>query len=254
MPRLVEEAPPRRPAYFWWLLANAMALCFAVLSWNFCLEVFGNPERPRNHAILKKLGRLPEPKRYTVLDVPNGTVRGPKSLYGKFFEPSGDGRAYAIDDGALKQFNGLWIRNYLTNFTQPLALTYIEGDYRVQQIRPLGPMDFITHGVVVRAQALLKPDDFTKAAPYPVVIDHIFPTRDEAAGFFRAGDVLQISKSPNCAAVIRAERGTGDDGPVLFLTVVPIAYGPYRAGDDGSFSIEPPAEVNPAAEFPMFKP
>ena len=26
MPRIVEEPPPRRPAYFWWLLANALAL------------------------------------------------------------------------------------------------------------------------------------------------------------------------------------------------------------------------------------
>ena len=254
MPRLVEEPPPRRPAYFWWLLANALALCFAVVSWTFCLEVFGNPERPRNYAILKKLGRIPELKRYTVLDVPNGTARSPKFLYAKFFEPSKDGKGHAISDADLRQLNELGIRNYLTNFARPLALTYIEGDYQVQRVRPLGPSDFITKGFVVRAQALVKPDDFTKPAPFPVVIDYLFPTHENASGFFRPGDVLEVRKSPNCAAVIHVERGAGEDGPQVCLTVVPIAYGPYRAGDDGSFSIEPPEEVNPAAEFPMFKP
>jgi hypothetical protein len=254
VPRLVEEPAPRRPAYFWWLLANVLALCFAVVSWTFCLELFGNPERPRNYAILKKLGRLPELRRYTVLDVPNGTVRAPQFLYAKFFEPSKNGKGYAIGDADLRQLNELGIRNYLTNFTRPLALTYIEGDYQVRSVRSLGPADFITRGLVVRAQALVKPDDFTQPGPFPVLIDYIFPTRDDASAFFRTGDILEVRKAPNCAAVIHVARVMEDGEALVCLTVVPIAYGPYRAGDEKSFSIEPPAEVNPAAEFPMFKP
>jgi hypothetical protein len=80
---VVEEPAPRRPAYFWWLLANALALCFAVVSWTVCLHVFGNPEMPRNYEILRKIGRLPELKRYTVLDVPNGNLLDPKGLYSR---------------------------------------------------------------------------------------------------------------------------------------------------------------------------
>ena len=59
VPRNVEEPPPKRPPYFWWALANALALCFAVVSWMVCLHVFGNPEIPRNYEILRKIGRLP---------------------------------------------------------------------------------------------------------------------------------------------------------------------------------------------------
>lgn len=246
MPRLIEEPPPRRPAYFWWLLANALALCFAVVSWTFCLEVFGNPERPRNHAILKKLGRLPELRRYTVLDVPNGNVLDPRGQYARF---SG------VTNDQLSRLNQRLMRNYLTNFDKPLALTYVEGDYEIEQARALGPNDLIAKGAVVRARALVKPDEFTKPAPYPVIIDYVFPTvESSAATVFRPGDILEVRKSPNCAAVIHVERVMDEGEPLVCLTVVPIAYGPYRAGDEKSFSIEPPAEVNPAAEFPMFKP
>ena len=245
MPRVIEEPAPRRPAYFWWLLANALALCFAVVTWTVCLHVFGNPEIPRNYEILRKIGRLPEIERHTVLDVPNGNLLDPRGLYSRFFPLSGE---------PLKRLNSRLMRNYLTNFEQPLALTYIEGDYQVEQVRELGPQDFITRGFVIRARAMVKPDDFTKAAPYPVVIDHIFPTPSAtAAREFRPDDILEIRKSPNCAVVLHIGRILDRDGdPLVCLTVVPIAYGPYRVGDEVTFDIEPPAEVKPAARFPMF--
>lgn len=246
MPRVIEEPAPRRPAYFWWLLANALALCFAVMSWTVCLHVFGNPEVPRNYEILRKIGRIPELKRHTVLDVPNGNVLDPRGLYKWFFPRTAD---------ELSRLNPRLIRDYLTNFERPLALTYIEGDYQVEQVRELGPEDFITQGFAIRARALVKPDDFTKPAPYPVVIDYLFPTTETAAAReFRADDVLSVSKSPNCAAIIHIERSFDDDDPYVCLTVVPIAYGPYRVGDDITFGIEPPAEVRPGAKFPLFKP
>jgi len=245
VPRVIEEPAPRRPAYFWWLLANALALCFAVVSWAVCLHVFGNPEIPRNYEILRMIGRLPELKRHTVLDVPHGNLLDPRGLYSRFFPLTG---------GQLERFNSRLMRNYLTNFEQPLALTYIEGEYQVEQIRELGSGDFITKGFVIRARALVQPDDFTKPAPFPVVIDYIFPTAETAtARKFRSEDILSIQKSPNCAVILHVGRIVDENDDVLVcLTVVPIAYGPYRVGDELTFGIEPPDEVDPAAEFPMF--
>ncbi len=246
MPRVIDEPAPRRPAYFWWLLANALALSFAILSWTVCLHVFGNPEVPRNYGILRKIGRLPEIERHTASDAPSGNLLDPRGLYGRFYPVEGDSR---------DRLNARLMRNYLTNFQQPLALTYIEGDFEVQQVRSLTARDFITDGFVIRARAMVKPDDFTTPAPAPVVIDHIFPTLENgAAGEFHPGDILPIRKSPNCAAIIHIGRTTDEDGdPLLCLTVVPIAYGPYRVGDEASFGIEPPVQVNPGASFPMFE-
>ncbi len=246
MARNVEEPAPRRPAYFWWFLANILALCFAVASWTICLSVFGNPEIPRNYEILRKLGRLPELNRHTVLDVPNGSLLDPKGLYRKFF---------GLTDEQLGRLNSQLVRNYLTNFDRPLALTYIKGDYQVEDVRRLGASDFLPSGFAVRARALVRPDDFTKAAPYPVVIEYLFPTPDAAAASqFRRGDILAVKKSPNCAAIVHAEKILNGDEPQLCLTVIPIAYGPYRVGDGVTFNIEPPVEVRPGAGFPVFKP
>ena len=258
MPRIVEEPAPKRPTYFWWLLANVLALCFAVISWVVCLLVFGNPEVPRNYEILRKLGRLPVLKRYTALDAPNGNVLDPKGLYSKFYGSTGE---------PLKKLNAQLMRNYLTNFSsQPtekdknkplteLPLTYVEGDYQVEKTRVLGKSDFLPAGFAVRARALVKPDDFTKPAPYPVVVEYLFPTKNSAvAGEFHAGDILSVKKSPNCAAIVHVERIAEGDESVVGLTVIPIAYGPYHVGDAITFNLEPPTEVRPAAGFPVFKP
>jgi len=244
VPRVVEPPPPSRPAYFWWLLANALAFSFAVVSWFVCLHVFGNPEIPRNYEILGKLGRLPVLKRYTVLDVPNGNSLGPKELYKRYFGYTEEQRIRA---------NSLLVRNYLTNFDRPLLLTYVEGDYRVEKVRRLGPGDFMNPGIVIRAQALVKPDDFTKPMPYPVFIEYLFPTGQSAAAeSFKVGDILVVKKSPNCAAVVHVSRMIDEGDPALLLTVIPIAYGPYLLGDTGSFEIEPPTKLRPAKGFPVF--
>ena len=184
-------------------------------------------------------------ERYTVLDVPNGNALAPKELYRRYFGYTEDERVRA---------NSLLMRNYLTNFDRPLLLTYIEGDYQVEEVKKLGPKDFLDPGVVIRAQALVKPDDFTKAMPYPVFIEYVFPTNQvEAAGSFKTGDILGVKKSPNCAAVVHVGNIIHDDEPALLLTVIPIAYGSYQIGDAGSFQIEPPVNLRPASGFPILK-
>ena len=244
VPRPLDDPPPRRPPYFWWLLANALALCFAVISWAICLHVFGNPEIPRNYQILEKIGRVPELKRHTVLDAPNVAALDPRELYRKFFALDGDSR---------DRLNTVLLRNYLTNFERPLMLTYIQGDYLIEHARALDESDFLIPGFAVRARAMVKPDDFTEAAPYPVVIEYLFPTPQVAmADQFREGDTLEVRKSPNCAAILHIARTIEDDEPALLLTVVPIAYGPYRIDEETSFDIEVPARLNPGARFPVF--
>ncbi|MFT4177030.1 MAG: hypothetical protein QM627_10285 [Luteolibacter sp.] len=247
MPRTnLEDAPPSKPAYFWWLLANALALCFAIISWVVCLDVFGHPEQARNYKILSLLKRIPEPKRYTILDVPNGNSFSPKDLYARFFGHS---------DEKLDELNSLLMRNYLTNFDNTALLTYVEGTYQIIETRKLTPADLIGKGFAFKAQALVKPDDFTKPLPYPVMLEYILPTdRTQAMEDLKENAILEIKKSPQCAAVIRVSREVHDSDPVLCLTVIPIAYGPYHLGEARVFPVEPPERLQLDAEFPLFKP
>ncbi|MGJ8634171.1 MAG: hypothetical protein ACSHX7_09655 [Luteolibacter sp.] len=240
-----DEPAPSRPQYYWWFLANILALCFAIISWILCLNIFGNPEVPRNYSILKKLGRLPELKRYTVLDVPNGNSLSPKELYGKYF---------GLSEGKRTELNTLLMRNYMRNFEKTLFLTYVKGDYQVTDIKKLDESSFIHPGFAIRAQAMVKPDDFTEAVGFPVVIEYLFPTDNTTAtASFKPGDILEVNKNPNCAAVLNVSKVIIDDEPALQLTVIPIAYGPYRIGKQKSFTIAPPAELNPAATLPIWK-
>lgn len=245
MPRIIEEPPPSRPAYFWWLLANALAICFAIISWFVCLQIFGNPEIPRNYQILGKLGRLPVLKKYPVTEVPNGNAWSPKELYGWYLR---------FPKQEASRINGLLMRNYLTNFDRPLLVTYIEGDYQIEAARKMTNKDFFDPGIAIRAQALVKPDDFTKPMPYPVFIEYVIPTSHSgAAAFFKSGDILNVKKSPNCAAVLHFDKIVHDGEPALLLTVVPIAYASYQFGGSELFQIEPPALLRPEAGFPVFK-
>lgn len=245
MPRVPEEPAASRPPYFWWLLANALALCFAVFSWVFCLHVFGSPEIPRNYRFLEKIGRAPELKAHTVLDAPNVAALDPRELYRRFF---------SLDADALDQLNPALMRNYLTNFERLLLLTYIQGDFQVEAVRVLGEEDFLHPGFAVRARAMVRPDDFTEAAPYPVVIEYLFPTPHTGmADEFNDGDILVVRKSPNCAAILHVDRSIEDDEPALLLTVVPIAYGPYEIDEGVRFDIEVPERLNPGARFPVFR-
>ena len=244
MPRNVEEPAPRRPAYFWWLLANLLALCFAVVSWTVCLHVFGNPEIPRNYEILRKLGRLPEIKRHTVLDVPNGNLLDPRGLYAKFFGLT----ERPAPSASIRSSSATTSPTSSARSPSPTSRATI----RSRRSASSAPTDFLPSGFAVRARALVKPDDFTKPAPYPVVIEYLFPTDGRRRRRKRSatGDILSVRKSPNCAAILHAAKILEGDEQLVCLTVIPIAYGPYRVGDDATFNIEPPAEVRPGAELP----
>jgi hypothetical protein len=227
------------------MLANILAGSFAVISWAFCLYVFGNPEIPRNYAILKKLGRLPELKRYTVLDVPNGNALNPTELYGKYF---------GLNEDKRSELNSLLLRNYMRNFDKNLLLTYAEGEYEVADVTKLEPGDFLYPGFVIRAQARVKQDDFAQSIGFPVVMEYMFPTENSEAVYqFKAGDILEVNKNPNCAAVIHISKTIIEEEQALKITVVPIAYGSYRVGDKASFAIEPPKVLNPASSLPIWK-
>jgi len=245
VPRTVEEPPPSKPAYFWWGLANAIALCLAIVSWVVCLHVFRHPENPRNYEILRKLHRLPEIKHRELLSAPAAEALGPKDLYRKFF---------GLDERRTKKLNDALLRNYLTNFDRPLLLNYVEGSYRVEAVRPLEEKDFLQPGFVVRARAMVKPDEYTPPAPYPVVIEYVFPTAHQAAfSWFKPGDLLTVSKTPNCAAVLHVAKIVGGEEPMLCVTAVPIVYGAYQVGGNRSFEIGVPEKLQPGDKFPLFR-
>ena len=244
MNRMIEAPRVRRPAYFWWLLANVLAGCFAVLSWALCLYVFGHLEVPRNYEILARLGRLPERKAVTAEQAPAGNVLGPKELYRKFFGMTGKD---------TQRMNSLLLRNYLTNSANSEMLTYLEGEFRVRTVRVLEDGDFLNPGIVVSAEAMVKPDEASPAAPYPVWIEYVLPgVGSEVASLFVQGEAVEVQKSPHCASVVHVDKAVVDGEETLWLTIIPVVSGPYTVGKR-TFEIGLPARVRPKAGLPLMK-
>ena len=107
--------------------------------------MFRHPENPRNYEIMRKLKRLPELRRYSMLEAPSAISLSPKEIYRKYF---------GFDEPGQKRLNEALMKNYLTNFERPLLLCYVEGNYEVEAVRPLGPKDFFEPGFVVRGRAI----------------------------------------------------------------------------------------------------
>jgi hypothetical protein len=238
----------KRPPYFWWLLAHALALCFCILSWILTSYIFHNPDLPKNYAILKKVGQAPLPQAYTALEAPAGDSLSPQDLYREFIalaEPDNSAR--------LRKRNTRLIRSYLQSYKESAKPIYIQGNFRVLQIRPLTQNDILTRGFVIRAQALVQPDKDREPGPYPVVIEYIFPCDHKAAfTWFKPGDLMKIKKNPDCVSVIHIGHIGTEDEPVINLTVVPIAYGDFKIGAGRLMTINAPNDVNLLAEFPLF--
>lgn len=243
--RLKDDVAPGRPAYFWWFIANGVALCFAVASWLVCLEVFGNPEVPRNYEILRKIGRLHELKLFPADDLPDGVTLDAAELYSRF---------YPSPNAQLAKFNARMLRNYLTNFDSPETVVHVEGEYRIEKVRKLKEGDFISSGVVVRARAMVAPDEGLDPTPYPVWVDCVIPTRDEsAAQAFPIGGMLKLGGVETKVTLLHVGRVAAGADQVLCFTVTPLAAGVFRVSEGKRIDTKAPAQVRPAAVFPLIR-
>lgn len=244
MPKDEPKQWKRKPHYYWWTLANTVAACLAILSWVLCLHVFGHPEIPKNYELLEKLGRTDEPVGFSLQEAPPGDAADPRALYRRYAE---------LDTNSLASLNSALMRNYLKSLDEGGLIQYIEGSFIVTDVRTLTEGDLFHPGFAVRGQAMIQPDEFSEAAPWPVTIDYLFPTKNTSAQeWFRPGDQLAVSKVPNCAMVLRVARDERGDTPVVQLTVVPIAMGEYKVGKENEFTVATPEKLNPAASFPVF--
>jgi hypothetical protein len=244
----ISKETPRRPAYFWWILAHALVICFCALSWFITLHVFKYPENAQNYRILKKIGRNPVPFSFTAFDAPAGETLRPETIYRKY-APFAD-KSMA---SKLQKTNKFFLRSYLQNYLESNKPIYVEGNYSILEIRPLTLQDLFYPGFAIRAQALVQPDKLKPAAPYPVYIEYLYPSDSKIAfTWFKPGDLLTIQKIPNCASIINvAHLGTVSE-PIINLTLVPIAYNDYKIGKIKVLTIRAPTDFNLDAKLPVF--
>ena len=221
-------------------------LCVAIMSWVVFLEIFGNPHRPRNYALLEKMGRQQELKAFDSLTAPSGMAYSPRSLYKKY---------YNLNPEDITLLNEELKRVYIGNLKDTSYNTYIQGDFRVLQARVLGEKDFISQGIAIQAQALVQPDTFHPPTPYLVLVEWILPGAPASAiASYQLGDSISLNKNPYYPLVLHAVRvPRAGDEPLISLSCVPLVYdSPITPTRGDAFNIAPPSRLNLRGSFPLF--
>src|SRR5437868_12821495 len=236
-----DEALTRRRQrinYFAWTVAILLLTGFALAAWLGSFYIFNQPERPDSYRILQRLHKVEPPKRFELTAAPAGEFLNASQLYEHYV---GMGAA------ELAKTNAELLRNYIRNYQQVRGLVpYVVGRYTVIAVRELGPEDVFPSGMAALTGAVDSGE---------LLMEHVYPANPEALPLMKqtltVGLQVKLERSHDISAVIHAERLI--DGRIL-VTAVPLLYGSYTVTRGlGTFRLEPPASLDLAAGWPLFK-
>ena len=211
------------------------------------LHVFNHPEIPKNYRLLQFFGRAEPPASFKLESVPEGEQGDPVSLYRRYA---------ALEKDTVSDLNRALIRNYLTHLSEPDLIQYIEGDFKVTDVRQLVEGDLFYPGLAVKGVAMVRPDEFSEPAPWPLSIEYLIPTESKPESpVANVDQLLKLMKVPNCPILIHVDQVPESDPPHVVLTFVPIVPGEYESVDGTSVTISTPTveSLRPGAELPAFK-
>ena len=230
--------PRQRTNYFAWTLAILLLTAFAFAAWLGSFYVFWQPERPDSYRLLKKLHRIDPPRRFELTAAPAGEFLNPKQLHDRYAP---------LGEAELSKANSELARNYIRNFQQVHGLVpYVVGRFRIIDVHQLGAADVFTSGIVALAVAIDNGE---------VLLEHVYPADRRDIPLMRQtlapGLEIRLERTHDISAVIHADRSA--DGRVL-ITAMPLLYGTYTVTrGTGTFTLEPPLDLNLAAGWPLFK-
>ncbi len=229
----------KRTNYFGWTILILFLIGLVFAAWLGSYYVLGQPERPDSYRILKKLHKIEAPKRFALTAAPAGEFLNPNQLYSRYS---------AMGPAELARKDAELTRNYIRNFQQVRGLvTYVVGRFNIMAARELTPGDVFNPGAVALTRAVDRPD---------LLMEHVFTTTDEhdaqqLTPRLAMGMDVNFERSHDLSAVIHVERLP--DGRIQ-ITAIPLLYGSYAATKGiGTFSLEPPSDLNLAAGWPIFK-
>jgi len=224
--------------FFGWTIAILLLTGFAFAAWLGSFYIFGQPERPESYRILKKLHKIEPTKRFELTGAPPGEFLSPRQIYDRYI---------AMSPGELHQKNGELARNFIRNYQQVRGLVpYVIGRYTIMGARALTPNDVFTSGMVA----------LTTAVDYgQLLMEHVYPSDAQVLPLMKqtlaTGLEIKLERMHDLAAVVHAERLA--DGRLL-ITSMPLLYGSYTVTrGPGTFSLEPPLDLNLAGGWPLFK-
>ncbi len=228
----------KKSSLFGWSIAILLLTGLAFAAWLGSFYIFWQPERPQSYRILKKLRKIEPSKRFELTAAPAGEFLTAKQLYDRYI---------ALSPTELTKTNAELTRNYIRNFQQVRGLVpYVIGRFNIMEARVLTPDDVVTSGMVALTNAVDHGE---------LLMEHVYPADPQALPLMRQtlnmGLELKLDRAHDLTAIIHAERLS--DGRIL-ITSMPLLYGSYTVTrGPGTFTLEPPLELNLGAGWPLFK-
>ncbi|MEO8439942.1 MAG: hypothetical protein ABI540_06940 [Spartobacteria bacterium] len=229
----------KRTNYFAWTVLILLLIGGALAAWLGSFYIIGQPERPESYRVLKKLHKIEAPKRFALTAAPPGEFLNPKQLFKRY---------QSMGPAELARKDAELTRNFIRNFQQVHGLvTYVVGRFNIMGARELTPDDVFTSGAVALARAVEQPE---------LLMEHVFTTASEHDAKLLQerlvmGMDVNLERTHDLSAVIHVERLP--DGRIQ-ITAIPLLYGSYAmTRGTGTFSLEPPTDLNLAAGWPLFK-
>ena len=228
----------KRVNYFAWTLAILLLTGLAFAAWLGSFYIFDQPERPDSYRILQRLHKIDPPKRFELTAAPAGEFQNAKQLYDRYV---------AMGSAELAKANAELARNYIRNYGHVRGLVpYVIGRYTIMEARELGSRDVFTSGMVALAGAVDHGE---------LLIEHLYPANPQAIPLMKQtlnpGLEIKFERVHDLSAVIHAERL--EDGRIM-ITAMPLLYGTYTmTRGPGTFTLEPPLNLNLEAGWPLFK-
>jgi|SanBayMetagenome_1026888.scaffolds.fasta_scaffold02371_5 hypothetical protein len=219
-----------------WTIFIVLLAVFAAFCWVGSFYVFGHPENAFSYRVLRSLGKIDAPKRFKLTAAPRGQFLDADKLLERYGNLSPE---------ELEETNQLLLRNYVRNYHQTKdRVPYVIGSFKVMGVFRLGDTNFFPGGIVALARSADNPS---------VLLEMIFPAEEKNVGnlerLLQTGLDLTLARTLDLSAVVNVQRTA--DGEVQ-LTAVPLLYGNYTSTDDtGTFSLEPPADLNVSAGLPV---
>jgi hypothetical protein len=228
-----------RDGLFGWTVFLFLLIGFVFLCWMGSYYIFANPERPANYRLLLRLRKIEPPQRFEITVAPRGEFLKPGQLLDRYG---------SMTSSEIRRTNENLLRNFIRNYHQIRELVpYAVGTYRILGAVPLEAGDFCTSGMSALLQAVEQPE---------ILVEQIF-TADEAnlpalTKALSPGLELKLEKPLDLSAVVHVARLADNR---MLITTMPLLYGSYGAGRDRpSFSLTPPAELNPERGLPVLTP
>lgn len=230
--------PRRRTNYFAWAIAILLLTGLAFAAWLGGFYIVGQPERPGSYRILKKLHKVDPPKRFELTAAPAGEFLTATQIYERYS---------AMGAAELARTSSELTRNYIRNFQQVRGLVpYVVGRYTVMETRELGSGDIFADGMLALT---------ISADRGELLMEHVYPAEPQVVPLMKqtlnVGLEIKLERTHDLSAIIHVERLV--DGR-LMITAIPLLYGTYTVTrGTGTFSLEPPMDLNLEAGWPVFK-